>query len=241
LSKKAVPVINENDTVSVDEIKFGDNDKLSVLVANLINADALIMLTDVEGLCVEDRTRCVDIVTEIDDKLEKAACGTDKEYSLGGMKAKLEACKIAMNSGVNCVVANGRKKNILSDILKGGDIGTFFAPKKDRLQSRKRWIAYNAKTAGKITVDDGAREALLKRNTSLLACGIKSVEGKFAYGDTVMIVDGGGREFARGLCNYNSEDVDRIKGMSTKDAEKIIEKWFYQEVVHRDNLVILQP
>lgn len=239
LGKKVIPVINENDTVSVDEIKFGDNDKLSALVANLADAGTLIMLTDVEGLCIEGRARCVDTVLEIDDSLERAACGTDKEYSLGGMKSKLEACRIAMNSGVCCIVADGRKKNILSRILAGEDTGTFFVPRKNRLQARKRWIAYNTKPAGKIIVDDGAKEALLKKDKSLLACGIRSVEGKFEYGDTVVIAGSDGREFARGLCNYSAEDANKIKGMSTKDAEKVIEKGFYQEVVHRDNLVIL--
>lgn len=239
LSKKVVPVINENDTVSVDEIKFGDNDKLSALVANLTGADALIMLTDVDGLYVEGGTKCVDTVFEIDDSLERAACGTDKECSLGGMKAKLEACRIAMNSGVYCVVANGRKKDVLSIVLSGENIGTFFVPRKNRLQARKRWIAYNARPSGKIVVDEGAKEALLKRNKSLLACGIKSIEGKFIYGDTVVIAGVDGAEFARGLSNYSAEDIDKIKGVSTKSAERIIEKGFYQEVVHRDNLVIL--
>ncbi|MFH1853850.1 MAG: glutamate 5-kinase [Candidatus Omnitrophota bacterium] len=239
LSKKAVPVINENDTVSVDEIKFGDNDRLSALVANLVGADVLIMLTDVEGLFIEGRTKCVDTVFEIDDKLEEDARGTDKECSLGGMKTKLEACKIAMNSGVSCLVVDGRKKGILSIVLKGEKTGTFFVPRQNRLQARKRWIAYNAKPSGKIIVDDGAKEALLKKNKSLLACGIKSSEGKFAYGDMVVIAGANGAGFAKGLSNYSSGDVDKIKGMSTKEAEKVIEKGFYQEVVHIDNLVIL--
>lgn len=239
LSKKAIPVINENDTVSVDEIKFGDNDKLSALVANLAGADVLIMLTDVEGLCIEGRTKCVDTVFEIDDNLERAACGTDKECSLGGMKAKLDACKIVMNSGVCCVVANGRKTEVLPGILRGENIGTLFVPKKNKLQARKRWIAYNANPMGKIIVDDGAKEALLKKHTSLLACGIKAAEGNFSYGDLVLIVSTDGAEFARGLSNYNIKDVNKIKGMSTKGAMKAIEKGFYEEVVHRDNLVIL--
>ncbi|MBU0759537.1 MAG: glutamate 5-kinase [Candidatus Omnitrophica bacterium] len=239
LGKKAVPVINENDTVSVDEIKFGDNDKLSALVANLAGADALIMLTDVDGLCVESRTRCLDTVSEIDESLENAACDTNKECSLGGMRAKLEACRIAMNSGVSCVVANGRKKDVLSSILNGEQTGTFFIPRRSRLQARKRWIAYNAKPSGKIIVDNGAKEALLKKNKSLLACGVKAVEGKFIYGDTVVITGLDGTEFARGLSNYSAEDLDKVKGMSTKKAKEVIESGFYEEVVHRDNLVIL--
>ena len=238
LSKKVVPIINENDTVSVDEIKFGDNDKLSALIANLVGADALIMLTDVEGLRVGLERKCIDVVREIDSRLEKAACGTDKECSLGGMKTKLEACKIAMSSGVYCVVANGRKKDILSKIIKGERVGTLFVPNKAKMQARKRWIAYNAKAHGKIIVDAGAREVLAKKNKSLLACGVKGVEGKFSYGDVVAIVDGKGIEFAKGLSNYSAEDLVKIKGMSTKESERVVTEAFYQEVVHRDNLVV---
>jgi len=239
LDRKAVPVINENDTVSVNEIKFGDNDKLSALVANLAGADLLIMLTDVEGLCIEGNKKCIDTVKEIDSQIEKMACGTDKECSLGGMKTKLEACKIAMASGVHCVIANGRKKGNLLKILKGENIGTSFVPKASKMHARKRWIAYNAKANGKLIVDDGAKEALVKKNKSLLPCGIKKLEGNFLYGDLVIIADSGGREFARGLSNYSSEDLGRIKGMSTQQLQKSTGKDFYEEAVHRDNLVIL--
>ena len=239
LSKKAVPVINENDTVSVDEIKFGDNDRLSALVANLVGADVLIMLTDVEGLCMGPKRVCVDEVTTIDADIEELACGTDKECSRGGMKTKLEACKITMNSGIYCIIASGRKKDSLLKIMNGENIGTIFIPRKTRMQAKKRWIAYNAKVQGKLIIDDGAKEALVKKNRSLLACGIKGVEGKFSYGDVIAVLGSDGVEFARGLSNYGSEDLLKIKGLSTKDAEKIITKGFYEEVVHRDNLVIL--
>lgn len=239
LAKSAVPVINENDTVAVDEIKFGDNDRLSALVANLVDADLLIMLTDVEGLCADNTKECIDTVNEINFKLERMASGTDKEHSRGGMKTKLEACKIAMSSGVCCVIANGRKKEILLKILKGEKVGTIFVPKKTRMQARKRWIAYNAKVQGKLIVDDGAKEALVKKDKSLLACGVKSIEGKFSYGDVVLIVGSDGVGFAHGLSNYSAGDLGRIKGMSTKEAEKVVTQGFYQEVVHRDNLVIL--
>ncbi|MBU1061309.1 MAG: glutamate 5-kinase [Candidatus Omnitrophica bacterium] len=239
LSKHAVPVINENDTVAVDEIKFGDNDKLSALVANLAGADLLIMLTDVDGLCVGGTGKCVDTVKQIDSQVEKSASGTDKEGSLGGMKTKLEACKIAMSSGVYCVVANGNRKGVLLKILEGEKIGTIFIPQKNKMQARKRWIAYNAKEQGKVIVDCGAKEALAKKNKSLLACGIKEVVGDFAYGDVITIADSDGVEFAKGLSNYSAADLKKIKGMGTKEAEKIIKQGFYQEVVHRDNLVIL--
>ena len=238
LSKSVVPVINENDTVAVDEIKFGDNDRLSALVTNLAGADLLIMLTDVDGLRVGKKA-CVDTVASIDSQIEDAARGTEKEYSLGGMKTKLESCKIAMSSGVNCVIANGRKSDILLKIIKGECVGTLFVAKKDRMQARKRWLAYNAKTQGKIIVDDGAKDALLKKNSSLLACGVKGIEGRFLYGDAISISGNNGATFAKGLSNYSAADLEKIKGMATKEARKVIEKGFYQEVVHRDNLVIL--
>jgi len=130
LSKSVVPIINENDTVAVDEIRFGDNDTLSALVANLVDADLLIMLTDVDGFCVSGRKQCVDIITEIDSGIERAARGTEKEHSLGGMKTKLEACKIAMSSAIHCVIANGRKKDIITKIVNGENVGTLFVPKK---------------------------------------------------------------------------------------------------------------
>jgi glutamate 5-kinase len=239
LSKNAVPVINENDTVAIDEIKFGDNDSLSALVANLSGADALIMLTDVEGLCTGEKDEYIDIVREIDSKMQRLAYGTDKEYSRGGMRTKLEASNIAMNSGVYCIIANGHKKQILLKILRGEKLGTLFIPKANKMQARKRWIAYNTKLQGKIIVDEGAKEALVKKNKSLLACGIKDIKGKFLYGDVVAIAGTDGIEFARGLSNYRSEDVNKIIGLTTKEAEKIIGKGFYQEVVHRDNLVVL--
>jgi len=238
-NKKVVPIINENDTVSVDEIKFGDNDKLSALVANLVGADLLIMLTDVEGLCVAGRGGCIDTITKIDAGVEKAAGGTDKESSLGGMKTKLEAARISMASGIYCVVANGRKKDVLLKILKGEGVGTVFVPKSNKMQARKRWIAYNAKVEGKIVVDSGAKEALVKKNKSLLACGIKEVVGEFLYGDVIALCGSDGVEFARGVSNYSAEDMEKIKGMSTKEVERIVKANFYQEVVHRDNLVIL--
>ena len=239
LKKSVVPVINENDTVAVDEIKFGDNDRLSALVANLVGADVLIMLTDVEGLCVDNTKKCIDTVSEINFKLESIAFDTDKEYSRGGMKTKLEACKIAMSSGVHCVIANGRRKDVLLKIIKGETVGTIFVPKKNKMQARKRWIAYNARVQGKIIVDDGAKEALAKKNKSLLACGVRAVEGKFSYGDVILIAGSDGIGFAHGHSNYSSEDLAKIKGMTTKEAEKVIKEGFYQEVVHRDNLVIL--
>lgn len=239
LKKKIVPVINENDTVSVDEIKFGDNDKLSALVASIIDADLLIILTDVDGLFSVDGKTCIDYVEQIDASLEKLCRGTDKEYSLGGMRTKLDACKIATIAGIDCVIANGRKKDILLRILEGENIGTFFASNKARMQARKRWIAYNARPHGRIFIDEGAQKALKFGNKSLLPCGIGKMDGKFNAGDVVLISGMDGTEFAKGLSNYSSEDLNKIKGLNTPEIEKIIKEGFYIEAVHRDNMVIL--
>jgi len=239
LDKSIVPIINENDTVAIEEIKFGDNDTLSALSANLVGAELLIILTDVEGFRLPQKKEYLDIVKEIDFLIEKSAGLASSEYSTGGMKTKLEACKICMSSGIYCVIANGRRKNVLVDILNGERIGTLFVPKKARLKARKRWVAYNARPRGRIIVDEGARSALVEKHSSLLACGVKSVEGDFSYGDVVSIVSIEGVEFARGLSNYSSTNLEKIKGKNTKEAEKILKENFYEEVVHRDNLVIL--
>jgi glutamate 5-kinase len=239
LARKVIPVINENDTVSVDEIKFGDNDKLSALVANIISADLLIMLTDVDGLYIDEKKTVASVVKKLDAGIEKIACGTDKECSQGGMRTKLDAVKIAVNSGIDCVIANGRHEDVILGILNGKKIGTLFLSGENKMQAKKRWIAYNARSQGRIFVDDGAKEALIKKNKSLLLCGVKKVEGTFIYGDVVMIADLNGNEFAKGLSNYSAGNLDKIKGMKTKEAEKIISEDFYEEAVHRDNLVIL--
>jgi len=239
LAKKVVPVINENDTVSVDEIRFGDNDKLSALVANIVAADLLIMLTDVDGLYINENKTVADIVKEMGQDIENIACGTDKECSMGGMKTKLDAVRISVRSGIDCIIANGRHKAVLLKILDGEKLGTLFVSGENKMQAKKRWIAYNAKPNGKILVDNGAIDALVKKNKSLLVCGVKKVEGGFAYGDVIMIADLAGKEFAKGLSNYSSENLDKIKGLGTREAEKIILEDFYQEAVHKDNLVIL--
>lgn len=227
LKKKAVPIINENDTVAVDEIKFGDNDRLSSLVANLIDADLLIMLTDVDGLYGLDRDK-ISIVKEITPEIEQFAEDTKSEGSLGGMNTKLEAARIATNSGISCVIVNGREQRVLNRVLEGEAIGTLFLPRGSKMKAKKRWLAYSMKAKGVLVVDEGAKQALIKGSKSLLACGIKEVEGKFGHYELVSILDSNRKEFARGLSNYNSEQLQKIKGRK-----------HYEEVVHRDNLVIL--
>lgn len=211
LARDVVPIINENDTVAVDEIKFGDNDRLGALTATLIDADLLIILSHVEGL-LDDDGNLISVVSSVTRDIEALAGGTDRATSVGGMKSKIEAAKIVARAGIPLVIANGE----LAGILAGSEIGTLFLPKTGKLTSRKRWIAFFQKPAGILVVDDGARAALCDGGKSLLAKGVLRTEGKFAAGDLVSIRDDAGNEFARGL-------IKTTTGV----------------MVHRDDLVIL--
>jgi glutamate 5-kinase len=221
LARGAVPIINENDTVAVDEIKFGDNDRLGALTATLINADLLVILSHVEGL-LDQQKRVVPTVFEIHE-IESLAGGTDRLTSVGGMKSKIAAAKIAIRAGIPLVIANGNRTNVVRDILAGEEVGTVFQPHKNKLASRKRWIAFFQHPAGRVIVDEGARLALRENAKSLLAKGILSIEGKFATGDVVSICDKNQVEFARGLA--------KVEGIQIKSATGV--------VIHRDDLVVL--
>lgn len=242
LNYKAIPIVNENDTVAVDEIRFGDNDTLSALVASKVEADLLIILTDTGGLYTTDPkrrgARFIEEVSEITPQLEKMASGSGTLRGTGGMVTKLRAAKIARSSGVAMLIADGRIRNVIKRLLAGERLGTFFLP-KERLRSRKRWIAFGLPLSGKIKIDEGAKEAISKRNKSLLPSGIIEVKGRFSVGDGVSIIDEGDREFARGIVSYSSSEVDRIKGKKTQEIEKILGYKDYDEVIHRDNLVLL--
>ena len=221
-----IPVINENDTVSTDEIRFGDNDRLSALVAALVSADLLIILTDVEGLLGKDRKTLVKVVTEITPQVKSLASPTDKKTCVGGMITKLDAARIAMGSGISCVVANGRSGGVIAgSVSDPGSFGTLFVPRGTQLAAKKRWIAFGTKTKGAIVVDDGARQALLNRK-SLLAVGVSGVKGNFQQGDIVSIIDKHHREFARGKACFSSNELERLKGQRLN-----------KEVVHCDNIV----
>jgi len=222
----AVPVVNENDTVAVEEIKFGDNDTLSALVAGLIDADLLIILSDIKGLYTSDPK-----------KDPEAKFGTCVEGRVGGMQTKIEAAKIATRSGIAVVIGGG--KNFLRLLFAGQQVGTMFLPLKSRLQARKKWIAYGRKTKGSILVDEGAKRALLEKGSSLLPVGIKKVNGKFQSGDSVSLLDAEGKEFARGIVYYSSDELKKIKGLHTDEIEKKLGYKYYDEAIHRDNLVIL--
>jgi len=221
LERGVVPIINENDTVAVEEIKFGDNDRLAALTATLIDADLLVILSHVEGLL--DGGRLIPAVAEIDRGIEKLAGGTDRETSVGGMASKIQAAKIVTRAGIPTIIANGARPNVLADILASEEVGTAFLPKTTKLASRKRWIAFFQRPAGALVVDDGAKTALCDGTKSLLAKGVVAVEGEFARGDVVGIRDKNEVEFARGLTKVSSTELATATGV----------------VVHHDDLVIL--
>ncbi|MCX5696463.1 MAG: glutamate 5-kinase [Candidatus Omnitrophica bacterium] len=227
LRLKVVPIINENDTISSEEIKFGDNDKLSALVAsNLVSAELLIILSDVEGL-LDRSKKVVRIVDAITPQIRKLACPTNKAACVGGMITKLDAAKIAVDSGIPCVIANGRSKDIiLSAVNEPQEAGTFFVPSKS-LTERQRWLAFGSRPKGKVYVDEGARRALVDKK-SLLSVGVVNREGNFERGDIVSLIDSQGKEFARGKAGVSSKHLDKVKG---RRSEK--------EVIHCDNIVIL--
>jgi glutamate 5-kinase len=223
----SVPIINENDTVSTEEIKFGDNDRLSALVATAVSADLLVMLSDIDGLLGEDRKTVVRIVDEITPRIKKLACPTEKATSVGGMITKLEAARIAIDSGIPCVIANGRRQDIVNLAVNNPqECGTLFISKKN-LDARERWIAFSTKPKGKIIVDAGAKNALLNRK-SLLAVGVVTAEGGFDQGDIVSIAEAQSSEFARGRSNLSRRQLDKVKG-----------RRFDKEVIHSNNIVIL--
>jgi glutamate 5-kinase len=244
MEEGVIPVINENGTVSTDEIKFGDNDRLSSLVANLVEADLLVMLTTVEGLCEYDRAgkkklRCLGIVDRITRDIEDLALKQRSRTGTGGMVSKLQAAKIATSSGIPCVISDGTSRDILMRIAGGKHAGTLFLASREAISARKHWIAYTSRPRGTIKVDNGARDALVTRNKSLLSSGITGEDGKFDVGDVVSITDEQGAEFARGLTNFSSIELKKIKGLKTSEMEKALGYKCYTEIVHRDNLVIL--
>ena len=239
-----IPIINENDTVVVDEIKVGDNDNLSALVTNLIEADLLIILTNIDGLCDGDprlnpNARCIPLVEDIDVDMGKIAGGTKNEMSVGGMVSKIQAAKKASRFGIPTIIASGTRKEVIHQILRGKEIGTLILPKATTLSSRKHWIAFNLNPKGDIIVDDGAKKAIVQRGKSLLPSGVVKVRGEFDRGDSVSCLGPRGKEFARGLVNYSTSELERIKGLKTEQIEKVLGYKYSDEVIHRDDLVVL--
>jgi len=239
-----VPVINENDTVAVDEIKFGDNDNLSGMVVHLADADLLVILSDIDGLYTADprlhpSAELVPVVEKVTAELERGAGDALTAVGTGGMRSKIMAAKKVGAYGVPMVIINGRKPGSLQALFDGKDIGTLFLPKEERNRSRQHWIAYSACSAGGVVVDDGGRDALVNKGKSLLPGGIKRVEGDFKAGDCVTCSDSRGNVFARGLTKYSSADLDRIKGLKTSQIASVLGHKDYDEVIHRDDLVLL--
>ena len=240
-----IPIINENDSVVVDEIKFGDNDILSALVTNLVDADLLLILTDRDGLFAQDPERCenatlIKVVEKITKEIETLAKGSSSSVGTGGMISKIDAAKKASIYGIPTIVVNGNTKNIITGVFKGEDVGTFFLPSQSKLSSRKHWIAFNLKPKGTLIVDDGAKQAVVKMGKSLLSSGLLDVKGNFKFGDPVKCVDSNGVEFARGLINYRAEEVFRLRGLHSRDIKKVLGYKYYDEIIHRDDLVVLE-
>jgi glutamate 5-kinase len=239
-----IPIINENDTVVVDEIKFGDNDNLSALITNLIEADLLIILTDIDGIFDADprlnpHAKFIPLVEDIDVAIGEVAAETTSEMSVGGMVSKIQAAQKASCFGIPTVVACGTKKEVLHQILKGKEIGTLILPKAEGLSSRKHWIAFNLKPQGEVIMDDGAKKAIVQRGKSLLPSGVVKVRGSFDRGDPVSCVGPRGKEFARGLVNYSTSELEKIKGLRTEQIEQVLGYKYSDEVIHRDDLVVL--
>jgi glutamate 5-kinase len=236
-----VPIINENDSVAVDEIKFGDNDYLAALVAVLIRAELLVLLTDVEGLLRPQGSglSVIPIVERITPELQGLAGGSDKELSRGGMRSKMEAGRIMSRSGGMMAIASGRRPGVLAELIEGRPTGTLFLADPKRAGEKQWWIAFSRQRKGTITVDDGARRALVSRGKSLLASGVTAIAGDVRPGEMVGIAGPDGIEFARGLSNYGTEDLKRIRGKKTSQIAALLGRLDYEEVVHRDNLLIL--
>lgn len=237
------PIINENDAIAVEEIKFGDNDNLSALVANMVQADLLLILSDVDGLYEADPkkdpdARLISVVREITVDLEWASKGPGSELGSGGMSSKLEAIKRVVLSGGMAAIVNGTLEGVIRRFLEGDEIGTLFFSERRRLAGRKRWIAFGRNPKGSIIVDEGAVEALARGGKSLLPSGVIGVDGCFGIGDLVVIRNPKGEEVARGLVNYSSEEVERIKGHKVGEIESILGYRYRDEVIHRDNLVL---
>jgi len=246
LELQVVCIVNENDVVAVDEIqeaKFGDNDNLSAMVANLVDADLLLMLTDTAGLYTADPhhhpdARLIMRVDSIDSEIERLAADTPSSLSTGGMITKIEAARLATASGVTVVIADGREKDVMLRVVAGEAVGTHFLPASSKLESRKRWMLSGLSTRGKLVVDSGAALALEKNKRSLLAAGINQVEGDFQRGDIVNIYDAGGTRLGCGITNYSSDDIAVIRRMHSRRIAALLGYDYGSEVVHRNNLVV---
>jgi len=245
LEESIIPIVNENDTVAVEEMKFGDNDHLSALVATLLGADLLVMLSDVDGVYDQDPrsrvgARLIPLMGEIKGSKGNISGESRSLFGTGGIATKLSAAEKAAAAGIPTLIANGLRAGVLAAVFdEKEEIGTLVLPEQNPLASRKHWIAYNLKPAGEIVVDQGAHNALVQKGKSLLPSGLKEVRGLFGVGECVRCIDHQGREFARGLVNYSAQELNQIKGLHTSKIEKILGYKAYDEIIHRDDLVLL--
>ncbi|HQI36568.1 MAG TPA: glutamate 5-kinase [Syntrophales bacterium] len=238
-----IPIINENDTVAVDEIKFGDNDHLAAMMANITETHLLINLTNTEGLYDHNpnrskKAKVIPLVREISEVIEQAATDETSDVGSGGMRSKVLAAKKVTAFGIPYIIAPGKEPGILRDLFAGKDRGTLFLPMKDHLNSRKYWIAFTLRSRGKLTLDDGAKKALIEEGKSLLPSGVIAVEGDFHVGDPVLCLDTEGKILAKGLVNYGSEEVGKIMGLKTSKIQQVLGYKDYDEVIHRDNMAV---
>ena len=243
LGMNVIPVINENDAVAVDEIKIGDNDNLSAVVAALVDADALIILSDIDGVYTanprtDTSARLISEIPEITPEIERIAGGAGSAQGTGGMQTKIEAAKIAQNAGVTMVIARGDEDGIVRSILHGEEIGTLFPAREAHLRTRKSWLAFGQRLMGEISVDEGCILAM-RRGASLLAVGVTDVYGEFSAGDTIRVLSPGGQEIARGITAYDAADIARLMGHQTADFPTLVADAAHEEVIHRDNMVLM--
>ncbi len=243
LSWKVVPIINENDTIMVEEIKLGDNDNLSAMIALLMDADALINLTDIDGLYDRDPrvhpdAEIISRVSNVGKNIVKIAGDIPGTLGTGGMLSKVQAARKTTSAGIPMVITNGETRDVLLRLFDGESLGTFFVPKTERLASRKCWIAYTLKPKGLLRIDEGAANAVLNRGKSLLPSGIVDVEGEFGVGDPVKFATDGQEAFGTGLVNYSSSDIRKIMGLKSSRIRELLGYKPYDEVIHRDNLAI---
>ncbi len=242
LNMKVIPIINENDTVAIEEIKFGDNDTLSAMVAGLIDADLLLILSDVDGLYDSDprlnqEARLLGQVEEITDQMEENSHSRGSRFSSGGMLTKLKAARICMAAGVPMVIANSEVEDVIRKIVRGEEVGTLFVPREEKMHARKKWIAFASLSQGSILIDKGAETALVAKGKSLLPSGVLEVRGDFERGMVVAVLSAGSeREIARGMVNYSSQELQLVAGKKSSEIAKILGEKDYDEAIHRNNL-----
>ena len=245
MRQRVIPIVNENDVVALDELKIGDNDNMSALVAGIVDADLVIILSDVDGLYTANPQTHPDAVivpevAEITSEIEVSAGGVGSARGTGGMATKIQAAKAATSSGIHLVIASGTEKNAITRVLQGEELGTLFVSRENRLQFRKRWLAFGAKIAGSIVVDEGCAKAIRKAGgCSILPAGVFAVQGDFLPGSTVSVIDKDAHELARGLVHYSSAELEQIKGCNSGEIANILGHKNFDEVIHRDDLVIL--